>query len=295
MGSVFSGSGLACCSVCVMLCDCTSVLLFVYLGGDRVSPVVMFVTEVSVGCASWGGGIVMPLVMSAADITWGIMVLGFMPSSNISNMSCIWSACCSGLVVVLVCGVGVVCADGACAGGCCGVEGVSGGMLFVVWCRVCVLFVSGGCCVGEVGLCAVCVCVDARSGLACGSCVSGMLSILMLSVFLTVGGASVPDWCSVGVSDGVVLVVGGGVFLFVGVCLVWCLVWIAGSGAEKTVLASRIALLTSGEIGLTWIFLSSICLVVLCLVPQSLVRVILISWSRDRTGGSLGPVPVMAA
>ena len=137
--------------------------------------------------------------------------------------------------------------------------------------------------------------VRVSCGLACGPCVSGTLSVLMLSVFLTVGGASVLVWCGVGVLDGVVLAAGGGVLLFVGVCSVRCLVWIAGNGVEKTVLASCIALLISGEIGLAWIFLSSICLVVLCLVPPSLVRVILISWSRDCTGGSLVPVPVMAA
>ncbi len=60
-----------------------------YLGGDKFSPVVMFVTEVNTGCVCLGGGMVVPLTMSAAVTTWGAMVLGSMSSSNMSNMLCI--------------------------------------------------------------------------------------------------------------------------------------------------------------------------------------------------------------
>ncbi len=149
MGPVFGGSELACGSVYVCMCS-SGVSLCAYLGGDSLSPVVMFVTDVRTGCVCPGGGIVIPSTICVAVYVVGEMDAWLLYSSIMSRMSCICSAGGGGVFLSFL---GV--ADLGVVGN---VFCVSSGVAFVVLAfsvfGVCVVFVSGDCCVGVVGLCA---------------------------------------------------------------------------------------------------------------------------------------------
>ncbi len=196
MCSVFSGSGLACGSVCVLLCIWSSVCVLVslYLGGDKLSPVMRFVTEVNTGCVCRGGGIVMPLTMSAAVTTGGAMELGSVSSSSISKMPCIWSIC-SGLVDALSCDVGALCGGASCVWlFICGVGGSFVGDVSGAWC--CNACGASDSLSFTLSLTDACIAVGVCSGSVCELSISESHSEFMSNVFLASGGEPVLGVCA---------------------------------------------------------------------------------------------------